>query len=46
MNGPKQTVEARVKRLKSCIRDLMGDHPEFDEARYRNMLAYRRKSAV
>lgn len=43
MNAPKQTVEGRVKRLKFRIRDLIKSHPEFEETRYRNMLAYRMK---
>jgi hypothetical protein len=46
VSAPKQTVEGRVRRLKSCIRDSMKAHSEFEEASYRNMLAYRKKDQV
>lgn len=40
-DAPLQTEEGRVKRLKSHIRELMKDYPEFEETKYRNMLAYK-----
>jgi hypothetical protein len=41
MNAPTQTVESRVKRLKSNIRELMKDFLKFKETKYRGMLAYK-----
>lgn len=42
VNAPKQTVDGRVKRLKTHTMELMNQHPEFELTKYGGMLAYRR----
>ncbi|MEM3539104.1 MAG: hypothetical protein QW193_05540 [Nitrososphaerales archaeon] len=43
MDAVKQTIEGRSKRLKFKIKELMKAYPKFEETKYRNMLAFKRK---
>jgi hypothetical protein len=46
MGTSSDTLAGRSKRLRSKVKALMDSHPEFTQARYGSMLAYRRRILV